>query len=209
MSIPAIIHSGLFGRKEYTSLEQFCRESWRRVLVGYRFMEWNGENGPADKNFFVEACARKPINAADYIRFWALNECGGIYLDNDVEILKPFDLTFDAFVSFQRDDTEDSCISTAVFGCIPRHWFTSECLDRIDRRDGETRPPWASCTLPTELLKEHGMDGLNKEQNVRGVHVYSKDFAHPWRWDEHADPMRITNRTTAIHRWGKTWDPTK
>ena len=71
----------------------------------YRFIEWN------EDNFDVRACpyverayrAREFAFVSDYARGKALYDHGGIYLDTDVEVLKPFDdlLSYRSFWGFE------------------------------------------------------------------------------------------------------------
>ena len=68
--------------------------TWRQVMPHYKIKLWNTSNfdiGSAPA-YVQQACAqRKWAFAADYIRMWALYTEGGIYLDSDVRVLKPFD----------------------------------------------------------------------------------------------------------------------
>lgn len=200
-----ILHHALFGGRGFTAIEEHCMATWRRVLPGFDIKLWTEENGPKERRFFREALSSKPINCCNYVRYWALHEFGGIYIDNDIELLKPFDLDPACFLSFQRSDTLDDCINTAVMGSVARHPFIARCLQRIDEDHGETWPIWISNGLPTDELRMRGMAGLNVEQDVGDVRVYSKDRFYPFRWDEVLDRSRITDRTFAIHHWGGTW----
>lgn len=205
MSVPKIIHRGIFGGYTLSPLEERCVESWRAILPGYEIRTWTDENGPKDKPFFRDACVKRPVNASNYIRYWAVRQFGGIYLDNDVEVIRPFDLSPACFIGFQRDDLVDDCINSAVMGAEPDHPFVLSCLRRLDSDVGDTWPIWPGCGLPTEELTFRGLKGLNVEQVVEGVTVYDKSRFHPWRWDEQPDRSRITDRTFAVHHWSGNW----
>lgn len=69
-----------------------CINSWKKFLPDYQFILWN------EKIFSIENSCRFVREAynmghyafvADYVRFYALYNYGGIYLDTDVEFLKP------------------------------------------------------------------------------------------------------------------------
>lgn len=207
--IPKIIHCGVFSGWKRTPLEERCLASWKSVLPDYEIREWSENNGPRHDRFFRESSLLRPVNASNFIRYWALYMHGGIYLDNDVEVLRPFDLSPQCFLGFQRDDTEQDCINTAVIGSEAGHAFPFKCLARCRSDSPDTWPVWLGCGLPTEELRIAGMTGLNVEQTVsfgatkEPVTVYSKERFYPWRWDE--DSRIITERTFAIHHWGGTW----
>jgi mannosyltransferase OCH1-like enzyme len=205
VSIPRIIHYALCGGWKLSDLDERCIATWRAVLPDYELHLWTDENGPKDRPFFRDACRLRPVNASNYIKFWALNEFGGIFLDNDVEVVRPFDLSPACFVAFQRDDVIDDCINTAVIGSEPKHPFILSCLRRLDSDQADTWPIWPGCGLPTEELRFRGLRGLNVEQVVEGVTVYDKERFYPWRWDEQPDRSRVTDRTFAIHHWASSW----
>ena len=73
--------------------------------------------------------AKKYAFAADYIRFYALYNYGGIYLDSDVEVLRSFDplldLPYFATGSSSASTTTKGANSSArtgrtTSGCCPR-----------------------------------------------------------------------------------------
>lgn len=72
---------------------QECIESWRRVLPDYEIIVWDENRFDVRSVPWVRRAFRlkKYAFAADYIRHYALYTEGGIYLDTDIEIRKPFD----------------------------------------------------------------------------------------------------------------------
>ena len=87
-----------------------CMDTWRRVMPGYELKLWDTSNfDVASVPFVEEACRmRKWAFAADYIRMYALYHEGGIYLDSDVKVLKPFDDLLDCsfFSSLEYHPTQ-------------------------------------------------------------------------------------------------------
>ena len=96
--IPKTIHFCWLSGETMPAKMRRCRASWRRHLPGYAYALWDWRR--------VEACRAESgfdfawvrhwyerknyAFAADYLRLWALWREGGIYLDVDVEVLKPF-----------------------------------------------------------------------------------------------------------------------
>ena len=104
--IPKIIHYVWVGTKPLTPLaKKKCILSWKMHLPEYEFRLWNESNSPM-LHHYVNKMYRKKQWAfvADYIRFWALEKEGGVYLDTDTEVLKTFDplLNHGAFLVRQK-----------------------------------------------------------------------------------------------------------
>lgn len=91
--IPKIIHFCWLSDEPYPERIQKCLDSWKMKLPDYEITCWD------TKNFDINICAwtkqafacKKYAFVADYVRFYALYNYGGIYLDSDVEVLKSFD----------------------------------------------------------------------------------------------------------------------
>ena len=91
--IPKKIHCCWLGGGNYPPKIQCCIESWRRVLPDYEIIVWNEERFDVRSVPWVRKALKhkKYAFAADYIRHYALYTEGGIYLDTDIEVRKPFD----------------------------------------------------------------------------------------------------------------------
>lgn len=209
MSIPKIIHCGIFGGWKLTEKEQRCVDSWKRVLPDYEIRTWTDFNGPTSSKFFRDACLLRPVNSSNYIRLWAVHEFGGVYLDNDVEALRPFDLEQRAFIGWQRDGNPQDAINTAVLGSEAGHPLMLRMMRRLEEMNYDVWPVWAACAMPQAELVRLGMKGLNLEQKIghgpAEITVYEKSRFYPWFHDE--KPFPVGESTFAIHHWGSNWDP--
>ena len=91
--IPKVIHYCWFGRGEKSDIIKKCIDSWKKYAPDYKIIEWN------EDNFDVNFCKRseqaynqkKWAFVADVARLKILYDYGGIYLDTDVELLRPLD----------------------------------------------------------------------------------------------------------------------
>jgi len=91
--IPKIIHYCWLSNDPFPKDIEVHMKTWKEKLPGYEFRHWNFERFPKDKSQWVSEAfdAKKYAYAADYIRLYALYTEGGIYMDTDVEVVKPFD----------------------------------------------------------------------------------------------------------------------
>ena len=72
---------------------QKCIKSWRKFCPDFEIIEWN------ENNFDINICQyvkeaydnKKWAFVSDYARFYVLNRFGGVYVDTDVELIKPID----------------------------------------------------------------------------------------------------------------------
>lgn len=99
--IPKVVHYCWFGRGEKPRKLQKCIKSWHKHLPEFQFVEWNEDNFDVTVNRYVQEAyeQRKYAFVSDYARLHALYSQGGIYMDTDVEVIRPLDrfLELEAF----------------------------------------------------------------------------------------------------------------
>ena len=113
--IPKIIHYVWIGGEKPAKIEEYIN-NWKSTMADYEFKEWNLANWDISQYPFAEEALadKKYAYISDIIRLDVIYEYGGIYLDTDVEILKPFDdfLSHRAFFGYMYDNS----LSSAIFG---------------------------------------------------------------------------------------------
>lgn len=156
--IPKKIHYCWFGGKPLPEAMKRNIESWKKFCPGYEIIRW--DEGSYDINnsipFVKQAYACKKFAfVSDYVRLEALYREGGIYMDTDVELVKPLDdfLQHRFFTSTEyiadnvrilnvkdrlypdgtKRNPEEIIIGigimSAFWGVEPRHPFMSDCLN--------------------------------------------------------------------------------
>ena len=123
--IPKTIHYVWFGRNPKPDLAVKCINSWKKYCPDYEIIEWNEDNFNLDEApLYVRQAyeAKKWAFVSDYVRLWAMTEFGGIYMDTDVEVLKPLDrfLQNEAFSGFEDDEISPpvSWLVRRAFRCL-------------------------------------------------------------------------------------------
>lgn len=105
--IPKKIHYIWFGGNPLPPLAERCIASWEKYMPGYEIVRWDESNFDTDCCDYVREAisVKKWAFASDYARFKILYEHGGVYLDTDVELLKPLDeiIQRGPFMGFEQD----------------------------------------------------------------------------------------------------------
>ena len=160
MSVPKIIHYCWFGGNPKPKLAEKCIKSWKKFCPDYQIIEWNEENFDvsAAPEYVCQAYAAKRwAFVTDYVRLKAMTEMGGIYMDTDVELVKPLTpfLAHDAFAGFETD----ASVQTGLLACCPGFPLFQEFLQHYDsasfvKSDG-THDVTTNVSVLTSLCREH------------------------------------------------------
>lgn len=190
-NIPKIIHYCWFGGNPKPPLIRKCMETWKEILPEYEIKEWNEDNFDITENKYVKEAYenKKWAFVTDYVRLKVLYEYGGIYLDSDVEVLKPIDkfLGDECFSGFESKDM----VPTAIMGSKKGASFMKELLEYYDGRsfvkeDGSFDMTANTITI-TNICRQNGLKLNGKKQTVKGFVLYPQKYFCP------NSPARIFN----------------
>lgn len=208
MSIPKILHYCWFGGKPKPPLAEKCIRSWRKFCPDFEIREWNESNFDLEQ---VPAYVRQAYEAgrwafvSDYVRLRALTEVGGVYLDTDVEVVRPLDpfLKHEAFAGFESP----TYVQTAVLGCRKAFPLFQEFLTYYDsavfwKEDG-TENVTTNVEILTNLCLSHGLQTNGLFQVLDGLAVYPCEFFCPIAYETRK--MHKTRNTAAIHWFSESW----
>jgi len=208
--IPKIIHYCWFGGKNKPAIVRKCIKSWKKHCPDYQIIEWNESNFDVNCiQFCLQAYeAKKWAFVTDYVRLKVIYDMGGIYMDTDVELVKPLDnfLAYDCFLGFQH---ENYVATGLVCGARPRHEFIGENamvyenMQFIDELDSRKLVVCQEYT--TDLLKKRGLlvPGTKDIQELKGITVFPPEYFCPY--DHRTGVMNDSENTVAIHHFASSW----
>jgi len=162
--------------KSKTPQLRMCYLSWKRFCPEYKIMHWHDKMPEfqqmlKDSKFLREVYKRKMwALVSDYVRYYALYNFGGIYLDTDVEIIKNLDefLNDSFFCSIEGTifDNED-IPEPAVIGGTKGHPAFKDILE-IYNSDNvfESDYPIAPFVLKKYLKDKIGFGRINYNSKI-------------------------------------------
>jgi len=202
------IHYCWYGGTPEDPLMQRCLASWSRHMPGWEIKRWDERNTPVHFRFMRTVQKNKSwAKMSDFMRLLALYLEGGVYMDTDVEVIRPFDelLRFSAFVGIE---TGEPVVCNAVFGAERAHPFILQCLHNLLRTCDGTEP--ANVTGPillTSLLRRAGLvEERSEPQTVADITIMPRRYFYPFSYRETFTPACVTPDTFAVHWWAKRWD---
>lgn len=207
--IPKTIHYIWLGKNPLPEIARKCMASWEKFCPDYEIKRWDESNLDLDKFKFVRQAydAKKWAYASDALRFDILNTYGGIYLDIDVEFIKPLDESFlknKAFFAFEK---EDSIAPGLIFGAEKGVREVEDLLDtykNLSFLDENVKPILKTvCIISTDYFKQMGLKCDNTKQEINGVAFYPTEYFCPY--NVITGKTKIVEDTVAIHHYFASW----
>ena len=209
MAIPKLIHYCWFGQGQMPELAIYCINSWKKYLPDYEFILWNEDNFDINCNEYVKEAyeSKKFAFVTDYVRLYALYNYGGIYMDTDVEVLKPLD-KFLKHQAFTGCENNKICV-TGTMAAEKNHKWIEDLLKEYDERkfilfDGsyDTTPNTQIITKVT--MEKYGWKPLNEHQVLKeGLNIYPFDYF--CAKDLQTGRIDISENTHTIHHFSGSW----
>ena len=208
--IPGIIHGIWFSGEPMPPLYQKCLKSWKKFAPDLEIRIWDLENYKPDHCLFFEQAIehRNWSFASDYARADLLRRYGGIYMDLDVEMLRPVeDLLYnDAYMSFESLDRIE-CGSG--MGAKPGHPIMQEICESYEKRpylkeDGT----WDNSTCPvryTQVIEKHGLKKNGGFQFIEDVTIYPFEVLTGKSFD--TGIVYNTELSYTLHHHNGSWIP--
>ncbi|OPC34855.1 glycosyltransferase family 32 protein [Elizabethkingia miricola] len=208
--IPKIIHYCWFGRGKMPELALKCINSWNEYMSDYEIMLWNEDNFDLNRYpYALEAYNEKKFAfVTDVCRLYALKKYGGIYMDTDVEILKPLDNNLLINISFSGFEDNDH-VPTGIMGSIRGGQWVSDLLEYYENRSFFLADGGQDVTTNTHIItefmkQEKGLIMNNTFQKIENYcTIYPSDYFCPKSWK--TMDINITSNTYCIHHFAASW----
>ena len=208
--IPKIIHYCWFGGKPMPELALKCIESWKKFLPEYELRLWNEETFDINSVPYVREAyeARKFAFVTDYVRLWALEREGGVYMDTDVEVLRPFELLLNDVAFIGLEESLALLPGTCVMGCEAHCQWVRDMLCTYENASFIHEDATLDMTTNVQRLGKRMQEGgLLPERKIQylpqwGLRVYTHDYFSPITSTR---VMRKTKNTFCIHHFAGSW----
>lgn len=179
--IPKIIHYCWFGGTPLSPLAEQCLASWHQHMPDWQIMRWNESNFDiAVAPLYVRQAyeARKFAFVSDYVRLWALEQYGGLYMDVDFMVYRPFDDLMNRYPAFAGyEGSKRQPVMQGVLASEPHGAWVKDMLSTYKTRSF-IKPDGSLDLTPntayfTDRLESQGFvaDGVEKDVYVRSERI--------------------------------------
>lgn len=136
--IPKIIHYCWMGGAPLPELAEMCIASWKKHMPDWEYMRWDESNFDiAAAPLYVRQAyeARKFAFVSDYVRLWALDQYGGLYMDVDFLVHRPFDDLMDKYRAFAgAEGCKRQAVMMGVIASEPHGAWVRDMMSTYDNR---------------------------------------------------------------------------
>lgn len=209
--IPKIIHFCWLSGDPFPVEIKKCLETWKEFLPDYEVWLWDTQRFNINSSPWTQQAfeRKKYAFAADYIRFYALYNYGGIYLDSDVILYKNFDdlLSLPYFIGHDQIRGFEAAVIGAEKGC---KWL-KEMIDCYEGKDF-INADGSLDLLPLPCRMHHVLTGLGYKFRLlhkktsyktekRVMYVFDGDFFN----SRDAVEVRQTKKSYCAHNYANSW----
>ncbi|TNJ46529.1 glycosyl transferase [Tamlana fucoidanivorans] len=218
--IPKIIHFCWLSENKYPRDVKKNLSIWKKQLPDYQFILWDSKKFDVNVTEWTKQAfeVKKYAFAADYIRFYAVYNYGGIYLDTDVEVLKKFDnlLHLPYFIGSQFDNL----IEAAIFGAEKKSDWVLDCMKYYENRhfikeNGQMDLKILPEIMQTQIEKRRKLIFLNNSIEIKNISRFIVNsnifYVLPFEYfspkNHQTRKISLTSETYTIHHYNSSWLP--
>lgn len=209
MAIPKKIHYVWLGGGPLPAKDVGFIEGWRKLNPDFEILRWTEKDVDVERYPLLRLALEEKrwVLASDVIRMIVLYEHGGVYLDTDVELIKPLApfLKYDAFAGWESN----YWFTTAVLGAKRRSPWIGKILEHrevmVVNKIG-TNVSLEMVHSPSVYAKdffELKLDGKTRVYGADELAVFGVEYFSPWHYM--TGEKRVTRNTVAIHHYGGSW----
>lgn len=207
--IPKRIHYCWFGKGELPEMAEKCIASWYNYMPDYEYKLWDEESFDVSSVPYVKEAyeSRKFAFVTDYVRLFALYTEGGVYMDTDVEVLKPLDnlLSLTAFTGYEGSKALPPV--TGIMASEAGGEWVKEQLDSYRDahfvKDDGTLDLTTNTTRISGIMQSNGFVQNGQYQVYKDLHVFPVDYFCP---RQTTGEFFLTDNTYCDHHFMGTWN---
>lgn len=211
--IPKKIHYCWFGHGEMPQMAKDCIASWHKYMPDWEYKLWSEDNFDVNSTAYTaEAYASKKYAfVTDYVRLYALLTEGGVYMDTDVEVLKPLDffLHHHAFTGYEG--TKALYPVTGIMASEKEGLWVTEQLHAYNnahfiKPDGSLDTT-TNCQRIYKLMLANGFtQNGGKLQTYKDLTIYPVEYFCP---RQSTGEFLLTESTYCDHHFMGSWSDKK
>lgn len=209
--IPKIIHYVWMGNNPLTPLAEECLASWKAAMPEWEIKRWDETNFDitAAPKYVQQAYeARKYAFVSDYVRLWALEQYGGVYVDTDVKVLKSYEPLLHDTAFIGLEESKAHLPGTCVMGCEPHCKWVKDMLALYDNIEFVKADGILDMTTNVDRMGKFLISkGFTPSRDAQylpeyGLRIYTHDYFSPITSTR---VMRKTKNTYSIHYFAESW----
>lgn len=204
--IPKIIHYCWFGGRPLPDDVKAYIAIWRKNFPDFKIKQWDESNFDVNGWLYTRQAyfAKKYAFVSDVARLYALSTEGGLYLDTDILIKKPFPeewFDLEGFGSFEHDRyVETGLIASAKGNSIITEFL--RCYKSLRFFKGLSFDITTNVVRFTQFMQSRGFEMNNKIQTINGFTLFPQQLlcGKDWRKGRYDD-----DTTFAVHDYSNSW----
>lgn len=208
---PKIIHYIWLGGNPLPKIAEKCIESWKKFCPDYEIKKWDETNLDINKYQFAKDAyeAKKFAFVSDVCRTEILYNEGGIYLDIDVELIKPIDDIISNCDCVMGFETSNLLNPGLFISSVKNNEDLKEILEiyKTLKFDVNKLTELTVCEVYTKYFATKGLLRENKIQQIENTMFYSSEYFSPI--DVITNKKKITKNTLSIHWYNASWYTSK
>ncbi len=200
--IPKVFHWIWPGQDPLRSEVERLRETWMRHHSGWEFRVWRDTDLTWLRNYRLFARSTSYAQKADIARYEVVERFGGVYLDTDMECLRPIDGLIEGLDFFgAREPGGPVCPS--IFGASAGHPLLRQTIAGLST----SALIWRSSGIATQTSPGYFTRIVNSSrwEHADGVAIFPPPYFYPYNYDEPGRREETFPTAFAVHRWHHSW----
>lgn len=184
--IPKVIHYCWFGGKPLPYAARKCLKSWKKQCPDFKIKRWDETNFDVNQHPFVKSAyeAKAWAFVSDWARLKIVYDEGGVYLDTDIELIKPLGPLLEnneCYIGVQQ--SERLCTTGLGFGAVKASPVIEKMLSMYNGLEftWESASELACPKLNDTVVRSLGFrgDGSGDVARFDGLTVYPCRYLDP------------------------------